>query len=120
MIEAAALDECGMATLRIHTSRSGSTAPASVLELKRFKGIVPTLETPRTIEVDADRLDSLLERSGIDSADFQLLNVDVQGAELHVLRGAERTLASVAAVSWKSTSWSSMTAPPASGRSTSF
>jgi len=59
---------------------------------------VPTLETPRTIEVNADRLDSLLERSGIDSADFQLLNVDVQGAELHVLRGAERTLASVAAV----------------------
>lgn len=98
MIEAAALDECGTATLRIHTSRSGSTEPASVLELKRFKEIVPTLETPITIEVDADRLDSLLERSGIDSADFQLLNVDVQGAELPVLRGAERTLASVAAI----------------------
>jgi hypothetical protein len=48
--------------------------------------------------VDAARLDSLLERSGIDRAGFQLLNVDVQGAELHVLRGAERTLASVAAV----------------------
>jgi hypothetical protein len=48
--------------------------------------------------VDAARLDSLLERSGIDSADFQLLNIDVQGAELQVLRGAERTLASVLAV----------------------
>jgi hypothetical protein len=53
VIEAAALDQCGTATLRIHTSRSGRTEPASVLELKRFKGIVPTLETPRTIEVDA-------------------------------------------------------------------
>jgi putative glycosyltransferase len=98
VIEAAALDEAGTATLRIHTSRSGSTEPASVLDLKRFKEIVPTLETPRTVEVDADRLDTLLERSGIDGADFQLLNVDVQGAELRVLRGAERTLASVAAV----------------------
>jgi putative glycosyltransferase len=98
VIEAAALDEAGSATLRLHTSRSGSTEPASVLELKRFKEIVPTLETPRTVEVNADRLDMLLERSGIDGADFQLLNVDVQGAELRVLRGAERTLASVAAV----------------------
>ena len=98
VMEAAALDECGTATLRIHTSRSGSTEPASVLKLKRFKEIVPTLETRRTIEVDAARLDSLLERSGIDSADFQLLNIDVQGAELRVLRGAERTLASVLAV----------------------
>jgi FkbM family methyltransferase len=98
VIEAAALDEAGTAALRIHTSRSGSAEPASVLELKRFKEIVPTLETPRTLEVDADRLDMLLKRSGIDGADFQLLNVDVQGAELRVLRGAERTLTSVAAV----------------------
>lgn len=98
VIEAAALDEAGTATLRVHTSRTGSTEPASVLDLKRFKEIVPTLETRRTVEVDADRLDMLLERSGIDCADFQLLNVDVQGAELRVLRGAERTLASVAAV----------------------
>jgi hypothetical protein len=36
-----------------------------VLELKRFKGIVPTL---RELLVDADRLDRV-DRSGIDSAD---------------------------------------------------
>jgi putative glycosyltransferase len=98
VIEAAALDEPGIARLHIHTSRTGSTEPASVLELKRFKEIVPTLETPRTVEVYADRLDTLLERSGIDVTEFQLLNIDVQGAELRVLRGAEQTLASVAAV----------------------
>src|SRR5260370_16318005 len=34
----------GTATLRIHTSRSGSTEPASVVELKRFKEIVPRSE----------------------------------------------------------------------------
>lgn len=98
LIEAAALDEVGTATLRIHTSRSGSTEPASVLELKRFKEILPTLETPRTVEVQAARLDTLLEQNGIDAAEFQLLNVDVQGAELRVLRGAELTLAAVDAV----------------------
>jgi putative glycosyltransferase len=98
IIEAAALDEPGVATLHLHTSRSGSTEPASVLPLKRFKEIVPTLKTPRGIEVNGDRLDSLLDRFGVNGFDFQLLNIDVQGAELRVLRGAERTLAQVDAV----------------------
>jgi FkbM family methyltransferase len=98
IIEAAALDHDGTATLRMHTSRRGSTEPASILELKRFKEIVRTLATPTTIEVSAARLDTLLEREGIDAAAFQLLNVDVQGVELQVLTGAERTLESVDAV----------------------
>lgn len=98
VIEAAALDQPGVTTLHIHTSRTGSTEPASVLPLKRFKEIVTTLKTPQSIEVCADRLDSLLDRFQLNGVDFQLLNIDVQGAELRVLQGAERTLASVAAV----------------------
>jgi putative glycosyltransferase len=98
VIEAAALDQPGLTTLHIHTSRTGSTEPASVLPLKRFKEIVTTLKTPQAIEVCADRLDALLDRFDLNGDHFQLLNIDVQGAELRVLRGAERTLASVAAV----------------------
>jgi FkbM family methyltransferase len=98
VIEAAALDDEGRARLQLHTSRGGSTEPASVLALARFKEIVPTLETPAEIEVDAAPLDVLLNREGLDPAAFELLNVDVQGAELHVLRGAEHVLASVRAV----------------------
>ena len=98
VIEAAALDQPGLTTLHIHTSRTGSTEPASVLPLKRFKEIVTTLKTPQAIEVCADRLDGLLDRFDLNGDHFQLLNIDVQGAELRVLRGAERTLASVAAV----------------------
>ncbi len=98
VLEAAALDEDGRTTLHLHTSRGGSTEPSSVLELKRFKEIVGTLETTASFDVPSARLDTLLETHAIDAAEFDLLNVDVQGAELRVLRGAERTLASLRAV----------------------
>lgn len=98
VIEAAAFDAERPVKLLVHTSRGGSTEPASVLALGRFKEIVPTLETPTEIEVEAAPLDVLLAREGLEPERFQLLNVDVQGAELHVLRGAERLLAAVSAV----------------------
>jgi Methyltransferase FkbM domain len=45
--------------------------------------------------VDCSRLDDLLDDLGETAAAYNILNIDVQGAELMVLRGAERTLAFV-------------------------
>lgn len=90
--------ENGVADLRLHTSRSGSVEPASILPLGRFKEIVKTLQTPATIRVPCYSLDSFLDRNGFLPQQFSLLNVDVQGAELLVLAGARHTLESIDAV----------------------
>lgn len=47
-------------------------------------------ERDRTIRVTTDRLDHVLERAGSPKVD--LIKIDVEGAELLVLRGAEATL----------------------------
>jgi|TARA_B100000085_G_scaffold204368_1_gene187952 FkbM family methyltransferase len=48
-----------------------------------------------TIEVETITIDTLLEEEGFNVEDFQLLNMDVQGAELMVLRGSEKVLDNV-------------------------
>jgi FkbM family methyltransferase len=45
-----------------------------------------------TIEVDTITIDTLLRRNNLNFADFQLLDLDVQGAELLVLNGAKELL----------------------------
>lgn len=47
------------------------------------------------IIVSSVRLDSLLEKNNLPPDDFDFLEVDTQGAELFVLRGAEKVLKSV-------------------------
>lgn len=93
VIEAAAVDEPGPLTFHVHTSRSGSVEAASVLPMKELKQIVRTMHTPRTLTVRGARLDDLLRERSIELDECDLLNLDVQGAELLALRGAPRLLA---------------------------
>jgi FkbM family methyltransferase len=88
-------DKQGTIDFHIHTSRSGSTEPASILPMKRFKEIVKTLHTARTIQVPAITLDALFEENQIAFRDYNFLNIDIQGAELLAFRGARMLLASV-------------------------
>ena len=48
-----------------------------------------------TIEVETITIDTLLQEEGFNVEDFQLLNMDVQGAELMVLKGSEKVLDNV-------------------------
>jgi len=52
-----------------------------------------------TITQDTITLDSLLSRNNLDPKDYQLLEIDVQGAELLVLKGASTVLENVTYVS---------------------
>jgi FkbM family methyltransferase len=85
----------GAIDFHIHTSRSGSTEPASILPLKRFKEIVKTLHTTDTIRVPAITLDSLVETHRIAASEYNFLNIDTQGAELMALRGAAKLIPSL-------------------------
>lgn len=51
----------------------------------------PMWATGEAIEVATERLDCLLQKAGVDRVD--LLKIDVEGAEMSVLAGAERMLA---------------------------
>ncbi len=64
------------------------------LHLERWPG----LHAEGTLEVQVVRLDDLLAQSGLAASDFSLLVLDVQGFELGVLRGADRTLDAIDAV----------------------
>lgn len=93
VIEAAAVDRPGPLAFHLHTSRTGSVEAASVLPMKELKEIVTTMHTPRTLTVRGARLDDLLGERSIRLDECDLLNLDVQGAELLALRGAPRLLA---------------------------
>jgi FkbM family methyltransferase len=88
-------DRNGAVDFHIHTSRSGSTEPASILPMKRFKEIVKTLHTTETIRVPAITLDSLIGTHRIAASEYNFLNIDIQGAELMALRGATNFLSSL-------------------------
>jgi FkbM family methyltransferase len=97
VLEYAVSDACGPAELRLHASRSGDTQSSSLLALKRFAD-VGTLRAAGTVAVTAITLDELCARHAIDPAAHELLVLDVQGAEGHVLRGAAQVLPRLRAV----------------------
>jgi FkbM family methyltransferase len=98
VLHAAATDSDATVELLIHTSRSGSNEPASLLELKEFKRIVPTLHTPERTSVPGIRLDTFFQKGPAVVADYNFMVLDIQGAELMALRGARRTVAAMDAV----------------------
>lgn len=98
VFEEALSDFNGTADFHIHTSRTGSTEPASLLKMKRFKEIVSTLHTPKTLQVPVITLDALFLREKWEATDFSVLNLDTQGSELSILKGAGARLQSFSAV----------------------
>jgi FkbM family methyltransferase len=90
-VQAAASDRSGSVTLRVSEFSQASSLlrPALTVEL------YPFTRTVKQIEVEARRLDRIVSDAGLRRDDFNLLNIDVQGAELMVLRGAEKLLAKV-------------------------
>jgi FkbM family methyltransferase len=98
VVHAAVTDHDGTAQLLLHTNARAETESASLLRMKRLGEIVPTLRTEGSVDVPASTLDRLLESAHADAFEIGLLVVDVQGAEVSVLRGAPRTLSAVDAV----------------------
>ncbi|HTA75972.1 MAG TPA: FkbM family methyltransferase [bacterium] len=94
----AVTDLTGSVTLQIHESRLGSTEPASILDLKKFKEYYKYIKTPASVEVPAIRLDDLFEKHQLNPMDYDFLNMDIQGAELKALKGAPKLLGHLKAV----------------------
>jgi len=86
-------DRDGEADLQV----AGNSWSSSLLPMEaRHVGSAPTSAIVRSERVPLARLDTLWE--GLSRGDRAYLKLDVQGAELDVLRGAERTLREVEVV----------------------
>lgn len=70
----------------------------SILPFNTHKTIYPEIVENGTVRVDGTRLDRLMDRLELDPAQFNVLCIDIQGAELRALRGATRTLQSIQAI----------------------
>jgi hypothetical protein len=69
-----------------------------LLPLKLHQSIYPDIVEKEVVKVPGLRLDQLMDTLALTAADFNILCVDVQGAELRALRGATRTLEAIDAV----------------------
>lgn len=65
---------------------------SSIFELAKHKEVWPNVFYNQSIEVKGITLDSFMKQENLNPADFQILMVDTQGADLLVLEGAKNTL----------------------------
>lgn len=94
VIEAAASDTEGTAGFNI-TSMDQSS---SLLDLRDHATLYPKIGVERQITVRTARLDDLLAEQGLDMAAINFIAMDIQGAELLALRGAQSALKGIEAL----------------------
>ncbi|HAN46441.1 MAG TPA: FkbM family methyltransferase [Cyanobacteria bacterium UBA8156] len=94
LVEGAIAADWGEATLHL-TSWDQSS---SLLPLAQHREVYPDIAEVGQIQVATRPLDSLFGRELPPAAAFNLLNIDVQGAEGQVLRGARHLLTHTAAI----------------------
>ncbi|MFZ2100916.1 MAG: FkbM family methyltransferase, partial [Oricola sp.] len=71
---------------------------SSLLPLHKHKDIYPKIRHTETIEVEATTLDALVSKGRLPAGDYNVLALDIQGAELLALKGATETLRGIDAV----------------------
>lgn len=61
---------------------------SSILQLKHHQEIYPHITETHQVTVQSKTLDTLLQELELDPSDFNILNIDIQGAELLALQGS--------------------------------
>jgi FkbM family methyltransferase len=87
-------DRIGPVALRVTSGDQSS----SILKLHRHREHYPGIVEEDIVEVPGTTLDALLDELGLAPAAYNLLNMDIQGAEAIALRGAEATLRHIAGI----------------------
>lgn len=80
----------GKATMYQTSGNDG--ASNSLLEPTNHLTEFPEIKNAGTVEIQVERLDDAIPGANLRPTDYNLLVLDVQGFELEVLRGGERTL----------------------------
>jgi FkbM family methyltransferase len=74
---------------------------SSILPLKLYRNIYPNIKETQKLTVAVKTLDKLLEELNISPQEFNLLSLDIQGAELLALQGATNLLKHIEAINTK-------------------
>jgi len=93
-VNCAASDRNG--TVNLHVTSMDQSS--SILPLKRHAEIYPTIQETHQVTVESKTLDTLLQELELAPADFNIINIDIQGAELLALQGATNLLKYVEAI----------------------
>lgn len=91
-VQRAVSDRAGK--LRFHLASFDQSS--SLLPMARHREVYPQIVEAGVTEVDATPLDELMKELALPPEQFNLLNIDVQGAEAMVLRGAASSAARIA------------------------
>jgi FkbM family methyltransferase len=83
-------------TICLHVTSNNQSS--SVLPLKRHQDIYPSITEVSTVEVPCRTLDTLLAELKLDPAWYNIINIDIQGAELLALKGSQETLSHIEAI----------------------
>ncbi|WP_202223694.1 FkbM family methyltransferase, partial [Okeania sp. KiyG1] len=82
--------------VKLYVNSMGKSS--SILPLKFYRNIYPNIKETHQLTVESKTLDTLLPELGLTPGDFNILNLDIQGAELLALQGATNLLTYIDAV----------------------
>jgi len=71
---------------------SDNFGSSSILPLKDHKIFYPTVHVKQIIKMNTTTVDTLLDKHKLDPSLFDMANLDLQGAEMFVLRGMNKVL----------------------------
>lgn len=74
-------------TVKFNITNNGESS--SILELGDHAMIYPGIVNIKSVEMQTTTIDSIHKTLGIDESTWNILNLDIQGAELQALRGIE-------------------------------
>ena len=94
VVEAAAADKSGEAVFNV-TSMDQSS---SLLNLKGHLDLYPKIGVEKKIKVRTETIDNIVSETKIRPQDINLLVMDIQGAELLALQGADKQLQNIEAI----------------------
>jgi len=89
-LEYLVLDEDGE-TMTLHVSNNEGLS-SSVMDLALHQDVWPSVHFTKNIELQSQKLDTIIDKEHIDPADYDGLVLDTQGSELLALKGAQRVL----------------------------
>ena len=81
------------ATMYVETANKGMSC--SLMKPKKHVDLYPNITFDSTIEVQQTFLDKYFYESDLDISDFNMINIDVQGYELEVFKGAVGVLSDI-------------------------
>ncbi len=93
-VNCAISDHNGTATLHVTSLEENS----SILPLKQVTQFYPQIHETEQVSVPSRSIDSLLQELKLNPQEFNVLNLDIQGAELLALKGAKNWLKFVDAI----------------------